>query len=151
MDPWFQPSAYVRVLLRDSSYPCLFYPVLFGANYKDKGKDGNEYEIYMPKVENIELLLRARCDFAFGVRRDYFDHPNCIGWIREGNDQHNGCAVVISNGDQGTKVMEIGKRYAGRTFVDLLKKSPEEVTINEDGLGEFFSPAGSLSVWIEKI
>lgn len=151
VDPWFKPSAYALILLRDEGYPCLFYPDLFGANYKDKGKDGNDYEIYMPKVENIELLLQARCDYAFGIKRDYFDHPNCIGWIREGNDQHNGCAVVISNGDHGTKVMEIGKRYAGRIFFDLLKKSPEEVSINEDGMGEFFAPAGSLSVWIEKI
>lgn len=151
VDPWFKPSAYALILLRDEGYPCLFYPDLFGANYKDKGKDGNDHEIYMPKVENIELLLRARCDFAFGAQRDYFDHPNCIGWIREGNDQHSGCAVVISNGDNGNKVMEIGKRYADRTFFDLLKHSPGKVKINQDGWGEFFAPAGSLSVWIEKI
>jgi alpha-amylase len=150
VDPWFKPSAYALILLRDEGYPCLFYPDLFSANYKDKGKDGNDHEIYMPKVENIELLLRARCDFAFGAQRDYFDHPNCIGWIREGNDQNSGCAVVISNGDIGNKVMEIGKRYAGRTFFDLLKHSPGEVKINQDGWGDFFAPAGSLSVWIEK-
>jgi alpha-amylase len=47
--------------------------------------------------------------------------------------------------------MEIGKRYSGRTFTDLLKKIDAEVKINDEGWGEFFSPAGSLSVWIEKL
>jgi alpha-amylase len=151
VDPWFKPIAYSLVLLREEGYPCLFYPDLFGANYKDKGKDGNEYEIYMPKVDCIELLLRARCDHSFGVQRSYFDHPNCIGWTREGDDLHSGCAVVVSNGDRGNKVMEIGKRYAGRTFYDLLEKTSDKVKINEEGCGEFFAPAGGLSVWIEEM
>jgi len=46
--------------------------------------------------------------------------------------------------------MEIGLRYAGKTFVDMLQKHPAEVTINEHGWGEFFCPAGSVSVWVEK-
>ena len=46
--------------------------------------------------------------------------------------------------------MEIGKRYAGKKFVDMLGKTPGEVDINEDGWGNFLAPAGSLSVWIEK-
>jgi len=47
--------------------------------------------------------------------------------------------------------MEIGKRYAGKIFVDLLKKNKTKVTINEDGWAEFFAPAGAVSVWVEKI
>ena len=47
--------------------------------------------------------------------------------------------------------MEIGKRYSGRTFVDLLQKNEVEILINEDGWGEFYAPAGSLSVWVEKL
>ncbi len=151
VDPWFKPLAYALILLRKEGYPCVFYPDLYGANYKDHGKDGGEYDIYMPKVEHIEELLQARCDFAYGAQRDYFDHANCIGWIREGDEQHSGCAVVISNGDNGNKVMEIGKRYAGKIFTDMLKKNPSEVKINNDGWGEFFAPAGGVSVWIERI
>ena len=151
VDPWFKPIAYALILLRDEGYPCVFYPDLFGANYKDYGRDGNEYEIWMPAVENIEKLMQARRDFAYGTQRDYFDHANCIGWTREGNDQHSGCAVVVSNGDNGNKTMEIGKRYAGRIFFDLLQKNPNEVVIDNDGWGEFFAPAGSVSVWVEKI
>ncbi len=151
VDPWFKPIAYALILLRDEGYPCVFYPDLFGANYKDYGRDGNQYDIWMPAVDKIELLLRARMYYAHGTQRDYFDHPNCIGWTREGNDKHSGCAVLISNGDDGFKSMEIGRRYAGRTFYDLLEKNPAQVKINDDGWGEFFAPAGGVSVWIEKL
>lgn len=151
VEAWFKPIAYSLILLRDQGYPCVFYPDLYGAHYKDKDKDGNEQEIWLQKVENIEKLLQVRCDHAYGTQRDYFDHPNCVGWTREGDDQHSGCAVVVSTGDDGNKNMEIGKRYSGRNFVDVLGKRKEEVAINEDGWGNFFAPAGSLSVWIEKI
>ena len=151
VDPWFKPIAYALILLREEGYPCVFYPDLFGANYKDYGKDGNEYDIWMPAVENIDKLLKARIDYAYGIQRDYFDHPNCIGWTREGNDEHSGCAVVISNGDNGNKTMEIGKRYAGKTFYDFFEKNPAQIKINNDGWGEFFAPAGGVSVWIERL
>ena len=150
VEAWFKPLAYALILLRDEGYPCVFYPDLYGANYKDHGKDGNEYDIWTPAVENIELLLKARRDHAYGTQRDYFDHANCIGWTREGDEQHSGCAVVLTNGDNGNKTMEIGKRYAGKIFVDLLKKNKTKVIINEDGWAEFFAPAGGVSVWVEK-
>lgn len=151
VEAWFKPIAYALILLRDEGYPCVFYPDLYGAHYKDKGQDGNEYEIWLSKVENIDKLLQARCSYAFGVQRSYFDHPNCIGWTREGDEQHSGCAVLMSNGDNGNKFMEIGKRYAGRIFIDMLGKNPSEVKINSDGWGEFLAPAGSLSLWIERV
>jgi alpha-amylase len=150
VDPWFKPIAYALILLRNEGYPCLFYPDLYGTNYRDHGSDGNEYDIWMPAVENIEKLLYARRDYAYGIQRDYYDHANCIGWTREGDDQHSGCAVVISNGNNGNKTMEIGKRYAGKIFIDMLGKNPAEVQINEDGWGEFFANGGSVSVWIMK-
>ena len=150
VEQWFKPIAYALILLRDEGYPCVFYPDLFGANYKDYGRDGNEYEIWMPGVENIEKLMLARRDHAYGTQRDYFDHANCIGWTREGNDNHSGCAVVVSNGDIGNKTMEIGKRYAGKIFVDMLKKNRKKVVIDDNGWAEFFAHAGSVSIWIEK-
>jgi alpha-amylase len=150
VEAWFKPIAYALILLRAEGYPCIFYPDLYGAQYKGYGKDGNEYEIWLSKVDEIEGLLQARCNNAYGIQRDYFDHVNCIGWTREGDDEHSGCAVVLSNGDGGNKEMEIGKRYAGKKFVDMLGKISEEVEINSDGWGNFFTPAGSVSVWIEK-
>ncbi len=150
VDPWFKPIAYALILLREHGYPCVFYPDLFGAGYTDKGRDGNEYEIMMPAIEEIKGLLKARSTYAYGHQHDYFDHPNCIGWTREGDDEHNGCAIVLSNGDEGVKEMFVGNRYAGKTFIDLLGKRNEEIIINEDGVTTFCCAAGSVSVWILK-
>jgi alpha-amylase len=101
-------------------------------------------------VDEIEKLLWIRNNYAYGMQRDYFDHLNCIGRTREGDDSHSGCAVVLSNGDNGNKNMEIGERYAGKKFIDSLGKNPVEVEINNAGWGEFFAPAGGVSVWVEK-
>jgi alpha-amylase len=150
VEAWFKAIAYAIILLRAEGYPCVFYADLYGAHYKDKDKQGNEQEIWLEKVEELEQLLQARCDHAFGPQRDYFDHPNCIGWTREGDGDHSGCAVLISNGDDGFKNMEMGNRYAGKKFIDLLGKNPAEVEINVEGWGNFFAPAGSVSVWVEK-
>ncbi|HWJ27850.1 MAG TPA: alpha-amylase domain-containing protein, partial [Flavisolibacter sp.] len=116
----------------------------------DKGKDGQDHEIFLNKVVELETLVKMRRDHAYGLQRDYFDHPNCIGWTREGDDQRTGCAVVMSNGDAGNKHMEIGKRYAGQTFVDSLQKCKDEIRIDENGWAEFLVSAGSVSVWVVK-
>jgi alpha-amylase len=152
VEQWFKPLAYAITLLRDEGYPCIFYPDLYGAHYTDKGRDGNDHEIFLDKCENIEKLLQARHRFAYGPQRDYFDHINCIGWTREGIDENerSGCAVLMSNGDEGFKRMEIGGRHKGKIFIDFLGKHPAEVAIGDDGWGEFHVTAGSVSVWIEK-
>ncbi len=36
---------------------------------------------------------------------------------REGDGEHQGCAVVISNKDTYEKPMEIGKQYSGQYFL----------------------------------
>ncbi len=152
VEPWFKPLAYAMILLREHGYPCIFYPDLYGAHYVDKGRDGNDYEIWMPVVESIEQLLEIRRDKAFGLQRDYMDHPNCIGWTREGIDDKpgSGCAVVLSNGDEGVKDMEMGAQHAGKIFIDYLGKHTGSVIINEEGWGKFFSPPGGVSVWVEQ-
>jgi alpha-amylase len=152
VEAWFKPLAYAITLLRDQGYPCLFYPDLYGAHYTDKGSDGNDHEIFLDKCDSIEKLLSARKEFAYGTQRDYFDHPSCIGWTREGADENpgSGCAVMMSNGDEGFKQMEIGSRHAGKIFIDFLEKHPAEVLVNEQGWAEFHVSAGSVSVWIEK-
>jgi alpha-amylase len=147
---WFKPHAYSLILLRQEGYPCIFYPDLYGASYTDKGKDGNDYEIFLHKVEELEPLLFARRRYAYGTQRDFFDDPNCIGWTREGDGEHSGCAVILTNSGGDKKAMEIGQRYSGKVFIDLLKKCRQEVLIDENGWGEFLVSPGSVSVWIEK-
>lgn len=152
VEEWFKGIAYALILLRGQGYPCVFYPDLYGAHYKDKGKDGNDYEIWLNKCEDLEKLLLARKQFAYGTEHDYLDHPNCIGWTREGVDENenSGCAVLISNSENGFKRMGIGKKFKGKIFVDYLQKHPAEVTIDEEGCGNFEVMAGTVSVWVLK-
>ncbi|WP_194698932.1 alpha-amylase [Chryseobacterium caseinilyticum] len=148
VEEWFKPLAYALILLRVDGYPCIFYPDLFGASYKDMGNDGNEYEIFLNKVDGIEELLKARKNHAFGEQRDYFEDANCVGWVRAGDDDHDGCAVVLSNKDQYEKPMEMGEKYIGKTFYDVLGRFEDKVTIDDNGWGNFPAPAGNVSVWL---
>jgi alpha-amylase len=150
VEPWFKPLAYALVLLREHGYPCIFYPDVYGAKYIDKDGEGNDQEIYLPGVENIDKLISARDRFAYGQQRDYFDHPNCIGWTREGDEEHagSGCAVVLSNSEEGSKHMEIGKQFAGKKFKDYYGKHDAEIVIDEEGWADFLCPAGCVSVWV---
>lgn len=148
VESWFKPLAYALILLRKDGYPCVFYPDLYGAHYVDKDHSGHDQEIFMPKTDGIEELLKARKDHAYGEQRDYFEDANCLGWVREGDDLHTGCAVVLSNKDAYNKPMEMGKRYAGKKCKDLLKRYKEKVIIDENGWGNFPVPAGNVSVWV---
>ena len=147
---WFKPIAYALILLREGGTPCVFYPDLFGAHYTDKGGDEQEHEIFLDKVEGIEELLKIRQQHAYGTQRDFFDEPHCIGWTREGDETHDGCAVVVSNHEGGHLSMEIGQRYAGQHFYDQLGHSEELVVVDEAGFGVFSAPAKGVSVWLVK-
>ncbi len=138
------------ILLRKEGIPCLFYPDLYGCRYSDNDRDGNEVPIELVALEELPVLCRLRNDVAFGVQRDYFDHPNCIGFTREGLEEHpgSGLAVVMSNGDRGHKDMEIGARHAGKTFIDALGKCQGEVVVNEEGWAQFPCEGRSVSVWV---
>jgi len=149
---WFKPLAYAITLLRAQGYPCVFYPDFAGASYRDYGKDGNQYDIELKPVDKLDKLLLARKYFAYGNQRDYFDHPNVIGWTREGEADiaNSGVAVILSNGGDGWKWMEVGKQHAGKTFYDYIGNHPDELVINADGWGEFKVSAGKVSAWVQK-
>ncbi|MBP7973827.1 MAG: alpha-amylase [Kaistella sp.] len=148
VETWFKPLAYALILLRENGYPCVFYPDLFGAHYTDKDKEGNDQEIFLDKVEKIEELLKARQQFAYGAQKDYFEDANCLAWTREGDSEHPGCAVVLSNKDAYEKPMEMGEKYAGKQFYDFMGWFSEKITIDENGWGNFPVPAGNVSVWV---
>lgn len=150
VESWFKPLAYAIILLRAEGYPCIFYPDYYGAHYKDRGRDGNEYEIWMDSHRwIIDRLLFARKNFAYGPQYDYFDHPDIIGWTRLGSEQHpKAMAVLMSDGPGGSKWMEVGRPNA--TFYDLTEHIKEPVQTNEHGWGEFRCNGGSVSVWVEK-
>lgn len=151
VEPWFKPLAYALILLRREGYPCVFYPDYYGAHYKDTGNDGNEHEVWLDQHQFLlDKMLYARQTYAYGEQYDYFDHPNTIGWTRLGTEEHpGGLAVVLSNGDEGSKYMEVGQ--PNRTYGDITEHIEEPITTNEEGWAEFRCPAGSVSIWVPQV
>jgi alpha-amylase len=148
---WFKPLAYALILLREQGLPCVFYPAMYEAKYVDR-KDNEDVYVELSKVPHLELMLKVRKELAYGKQRDYFDHGNTIGWIRKGikEKKGSGCAIVMTNGSAGHKTMDMGKKYAGRIFVDITGNCLEKIKINKDGWGEFLVADKSVSIWIAK-
>ncbi|MEL6778695.1 MAG: alpha-amylase [Cyanobacteria bacterium J06597_16] len=148
VEAWFKPLAYALILLREQGYPCVFYADYYGAHYKDAGKDGGEYEIWLDSHQwLIDKFLQVRRSHAYGAQYDYFDHANTIGWTRLGDDAHpGGMAVVLSNGDAGSKWMEVST--PNQAYVDATEHIAEAVTTNHEGWADFRCEAGSVSVWV---
>ncbi len=144
VDWWFKPLAYAVILLRQEGYPCIFYPDYYGAEYEDCGQ-----HIRLAPVPRLQEMIAARKGRAYGLQRDYFDHPDLVGWTRQGDADHpgSGLAVLLSNGPGGSKWMEVGSAHAGKPFGDILENHPGTVVINEHGWGEFRVDGGSVSVW----
>jgi alpha-amylase len=151
VEGWFKPLAYALILLRQDGYPCIFYADYYGAHYIDQGRDGNEYEIWLDSHQwLIDKFLEVRRTYAYGDQYDYFDHANTIGWTRLGNEEHpGGMAVVMSNGDDGMKRMEVGQPNC--TYVDLTEHVSDPVITDADGWGEFSCKGGSVSVWVPQV
>ena len=150
VEAWFKPLAYALILLRQEGYPCIFYGDYYGAHYKDWGKDGNEYEIWMESHKwLLDKFLFVRQTYCYGEQLDYFNHPNTIGWTRLGDEEHSGgVAVVLSNGEDGQKWMNVG--HPNSTYIDITEHVDDPVTTNDDGWAEFRCNGGSVSVWIKK-
>lgn len=150
VEPWFKPLAYALILLRREGYPCVFYGDYYGAHYTDKGRDGKEYEIWLPRHRwLIDKFLYARRHYAYGDQHDYFDHPDVIGWTRLGNAEHpQAIAVVMSDGPGGCKWMDTGRPNV--VFYDLTEHIPDRIQTNASGWGPFTCRGGSVSVWVEQ-
>ena len=150
VEPWFKPLAYATILLRQGGYPCIFYPDYYGAEYEDYGRDGQKYRIIMPSHRwLIDKFLHARKHFAYGPQIDYMDHWNRVGWTRLGDVDHpRAMAVLMSDSQEGTKWMDVGRPHT--TFTDLTEHVKDPVVTNEHGWGEFRCNAGSVSVWIQQ-
>jgi alpha-amylase len=148
VEPWFKPLAYALILLRREGYPCVFHADYYGAEYDDRGQDGNLYHVAMPSHRFLlDHFLMARREYAYGPQYDYFDHPTTIGWTRLGDSEHPaGLAVLMSNGDAGFKWMEAGQ--SGMVYRDITGHLSETVITNEHGWGEFHCRGGSVSVWV---
>jgi alpha-amylase len=150
VEAWFKPLAYALILLRREGYPCVFWADYLGADYEDLGHDGQRHRVTLPSHRFLlDRFLAARRDCAHGEQRDWFDHPNVIGWTRLGDAAHpRALAVLMSNGADGWKWMEVARRNA--TFHDITGHCCEPVRSNEDGWACFRCRGGSVSVWLEQ-
>ena len=137
---WFKPSAYGLILLMKKGYPCIFY----GDYYGVKGKKS-------PHRKVLDMLLRARKEYAYGEEVDYFDHPNTIGFVRLGDSGHadSGLALVISNGEDGEKTMSVGENRKGEVWHEITGSVKDTVAIDEEGKGRFLVKGGKLAVWVK--
>lgn len=140
---WFKPLAYSIILLREGGIPCVFYGDYYSIPHEKIGS----------KKEILDKLLLVRKKFAYGIQHDYFDHPDIVGWTREGDLSHknSGIAVLLSDFSDGCKTMYIGKHFSGKTFYDYMNNCQEKVIIDENGNGNFKVKSGSVSVWLEQL
>ena len=141
VERWFKQPAYAIILLRNEGYPCVFYGDMYGIQ-------NNKIE----PVDNLEKLIILRKDKAYGNQNDYIDDKNCIGWTREGDQDHikSGLAVLISNAGYAEKKMYIGKNFSGKKFKDALGNISDIIQIDEEGNGVFKVNEKSVSVWVEE-
>jgi alpha-amylase len=139
---WFKPLAYAVILLRQQGYPCMFmgdYEGIPAVKQKSKKTIMNK-------------LLKLRKKYAYGAQHDYFDHPDVVGWTREGDQEHqdSGLAVVMSDGTGGTKRMYVGRQFAGEHFADVMGNAKYDIRIDDEGCGEFYVNRDGIAVWIKK-
>jgi len=142
VDSNFKPIAYALILLRLEGYPCVFYGDIY--------PDGRTYDGKVAAI--VKLLMKARKDHAYGGVKDYASNRNCIGFVRAGDAQHQGCAVVLYNGESARiadqKVyMNVGKSGPGKEYRCYLGHG-KSVIISQAGIG-CFRPGDSVTVWIE--
>ena len=139
VERWFKLPAYALILLRDEGYPCVFYGDYYGIPHDN-----------VEPIKELETIITLRKEKAYGKQNDYFDNPNCIGWTREGDNEHikSGLAVLISNKNDTEKRMYIGKDYEGEKMLDAMGNCNEEVIIDGEGYGVFKVKAKSVSVWV---
>ncbi|KAF9351577.1 hypothetical protein BGX26_010450 [Mortierella sp. AD094] len=149
VEPWFKPLAAALICLRFDGFPCIFYGDFYGM---EAISPDEPHTAFPGRKEMLSRMLLARKEFAYGDQNDYLDHPNCIGWVRHGDEHHpKGLAVVMSNSNaKGYKRMNVGKQCAGQVWVDMMGYWKDPVKVNEEGWAKFHCHSGSVSLWVEK-
>ena len=150
VEDWFKPHAYALILLREQGTPCVFYPAVYGAEYTDQDKKGEDVNVKMNAFPEVIEMMRVRKTYAYGEQRDYFKDRHLIGWSRAGVEENpgSGCAVVISNRKDGELEMSMGERHAGRVFYDVTGGIGGPVPLDEHGTGLFPVKEKGVSVYI---
>ena len=136
VDQWFKAPAYASILTRKGK-ACVFYGDYFGTN----PVDDNGFKGTCKQIKNeLEPLLYARKNYAYGEQVDYFNNPDYIGWVRKGDDAHEGsglATLIADNNYGGSITMNVGSQHAGEVWYDMTGDVKETVTIDNNGYGTF--------------
>ena len=143
VEPWFKPLAYTFILTRKEGYPCVFYGDYYGI--PEKNFEGIK--------DKLDIILKIRKDYAYGIQHDYIDDNSIIGWTREGDDEHenSGLAAVITVSTGGAKRMYVGRHHKGEIWKDATNQIGDRVVIDENGFGTFRVLDGSYSIWLKEV
>ena len=139
---WFKPLAYSLILLRNQGTPCIFY--------------GDYYGLPVNNISGIsqllDKLLYARNNLAYGIQRDYFDDPNIIAWVLEGDEIHkdSGLVAILTDNCGGCKYINVGSNLSDSILYDITGNIQEPVYVDKDGNGIFYVNGGSVSIWCKK-
>lgn len=140
VEPWFKEIAYALILLRKDGYPCVFAGDYEGIDQAD----------YPGIKEALQRLLKCRKKFAYGDQDEYMVTSTKMGWVRRGDEDHpHPLAVLISTGDMDHERMFVGEDEAGKVYHDLSGEN-EDITIEDDGFGDFTVGPGSVTYWVDK-
>ena len=136
---WFKPSAYACILLRHEGIPCIFY----GDYYGDSNAGLTSFK------NNIDSQLWVRKHCMYGIRYDYFDDANIIGWSYEGISRNTGLVVLFTDQQGGEKQMQCGALHANSEYINIFDTNCT-VILDEIGVGKFIINAGSLAIYIPR-
>ncbi len=141
---WFKPLAYALVLLRRDGLPCVFHPDYIGAAYTEQRWGEEPVDIELPSLRPfLDTCLALRRELGDAEQVDHFDHRNTVGWLRRSQDR--AVFVLMSNGDDGTKVVRTG--LPRTQFTDVTGTFPKRITTDDDGVAEFRCQGGGVSIW----
>ncbi len=142
VDPAFKERAYALILLRQDGYPCVFAGDYYGLN-----EEGRENAI----KQDIDRLLQVRKALAYGVQEDHFFDPNCIAWLRRGDEEHpHKLLTLVSNAQENQLELCLGPEEAGKVYVDYLANNGAEIELDGEGRGCFPVSPASVSCWAER-
>ncbi|WP_371262477.1 alpha-amylase domain-containing protein [Sphingobium sp. YR768] len=68
--------------------------------------------------------------------------------MRHGTAEQAGCILLVSNGAETTKIIELGTEHAGVSFRDFLGDCEEEIAADDAGKAALRVNGGSVSLWV---
>jgi alpha-amylase len=160
---WFKPLGYAFILLRESGYPCVFFPDYYGS------ETVKPHQGYLSGREYLDLLLQLRKQFGFGQEITYSD-GNVAGWVRLGfvPGAKGAMAVVINTAHDQVRSITMHTARPNKRFYHLatIKWTPGRYQVikqtydryggksdglwtESDGSADFPADGGAVSIWIE--